>query len=208
MKKRKRVKLEFAGKTNPELAADAKAVKAKLDGDTTFDVLDPEVVALGNAILVLENADAAYATATQTVEQRLAEMNVARAILEAKISVLGSGVEHIAAGDTTIVLRSGFQPVSAPIPIGPLGPPQNVEASMSDHEGQIAVKWRRLNGARSYVVEYCLEGTTVWRQAGLSTKSSFTITGLESGKKYRVRVCGVGAAGTGPYSDEAVKMAA
>ena len=175
MKKRKRVKLEFSGKTNPELVAEAKAIKAKMDGDTTFDPLDPEIASLATAIAVLESADAAHTSVLQTVDQRLAELNVARAVVEAKISVLGSGVEHIAAGDTAIVLRSGFTPQAEATPVGPLGPPQNLDASMSDHEGEVVARWKRLNGARTYVIEVCLDGTTQWRQAGLSTKASFTI---------------------------------
>jgi hypothetical protein len=44
--------------------------------------------------------------------------------------------------------------------------------------------------------------------AGIVTKVSFTLTGLDSGKRYRVRVCAVGASGQGPWSDEALTMAA
>lgn len=208
MKKVKRVKLVVADNSNPDLVAEARAVKTKLEGDTTFDTLDAESTALGAAATALETADAAYNAAQQTADQKLAELNVARAIVEAKLSVVGSGVEHIAAGDTAIVLRSGFQPQAPRVPIGPLGPPQNLEASMADHAGQIIARWKRLKGARSYVVEYCAEGESVWKQAGLPTRSSFVITGLVSGTKYRVRVSGIGAAGQGPWSDEAVKMAA
>jgi len=207
-KKRKRVVIDLSGKSNPDLVAEARRLKTKLEGDTTFDPLDAETAALGTSATALENADAAYTAAQQLADQKLGELNVARAIVEAKISVLGSGVEHIAAGDTTIVLRSGFTPESAPAPIGPLGAPQSVEAIMSAHEGQIKVRWKALKGARTYVVEYCLEGTAVWKQACLCTRASATITGLESGKRYRVRVSGIGAAGQGPWSDEAVKMAA
>jgi hypothetical protein len=208
MKKRKRVVLDLSGFSHPELVAEARRVKTKLEGDTTFDPLDTEATALGTAATVLEGADAAAAEAQQLADQRQGELNVARAIVEAKMSVLGAGVEHIAAGDTTIVLRSGFQPQAEPILVGPLGPPQNVEAIMSDYEGRLVTRWKRLKGARTYVIEICLEGTNVWRQAGLSTRARFVIEGLESGKKYRVRVSGIGAAGQGPWSDEAVKMAA
>ena len=208
MKKIKRVKLETSSLSNPELVAETRAVKAKLDGDTTFDPLDSEATSLGLAATALEQADAAYNSAQSLADEKLAALNVARAVVEAKLSVIGSGVEHIAAGDTTVVLRSGFKPQAERAPVGDLGVPQNLEAIMADRQGELKARWQRLTGARSYVVEYCVEGESVWRQAGLSTKASFTLTGLVSGTRYRIRVSGIGAAGQGPWSDEAVKMAA
>ena len=48
---------------------------------------------------------------------------------------------------------------------------------------------------------------TNWRQSGYEgTKSSFTITGLTSVARYWFRVAAVGAAGQGPWSDQAMKM--
>jgi predicted phage tail protein len=129
-------------------------------------------------------------------------------VVEALLSVLGAGVEHIAAGDTAVVLRSGFEPQADRVPIGPLAAPQNVEAVMADQEREIRVRWRSVRGARIYVVENLLDGATEWIQSGITTKVSFNASGLQSGKKYRVRVRAVGAAGLGPWSDEAVRMAA
>jgi hypothetical protein len=43
--------------------------------------------------------------------------------------------------------------------------------------------------------------------AAVSSKSSCTITGLTSGQHYWFRVAAVGAAGQGPWSDNASQLA-
>ena len=124
------------------------------------------------------------------------------------LASLGAGVEHIAEGETTIVLASGFGVQAERVPVGPLGAPQNLRASIADTEGQVNTRWSKVHGARAYIVECAPEGGGEWKQSGVTTKVGLTLTGLGSGKKYRLRVCAVGAAGQGPWSDETAKMAA
>ncbi len=66
-----------------------------------------------------------------------------------------------------------------------------------------------MRGAKTHVVEVCPDPLSEanWKRIGLPTKSSFTASGLTSGNKYWFRVAAVGAAGQGPWSDQAMKMA-
>jgi hypothetical protein len=48
---------------------------------------------------------------------------------------------------------------------------------------------------------------TIWRHAGVSTKSKFTIEGLRSGKRYWIRVAAINTAGQSGWSDPATKIA-
>ena len=124
------------------------------------------------------------------------------------LASLGSGVEQLAGGETTIVLASGFDVLADPAPVGPLPAPQNLRVTTADIEGQVNARWSKVRGASAYIVECVPEAGGEWKQVTVITKASYTLAGLESGKKYRLRVCAVGSNGQGPWSDEAVKMAA
>ena len=63
-------------------------------------------------------------------------------------------------------------------------------------------------GAKSYIIECAPYNTPrVWQQVKITTRSSFTVTGLTPGATYVFRVKAIGSAGESDWSDEAVKMA-
>ena len=66
-----------------------------------------------------------------------------------------------------------------------------------------------VRGLQTYVIELTEDptGLTGWRNVGITKKSNHTITGLVSGRRYWVRVAAVGAAGQGPWSEVATKVA-
>jgi hypothetical protein len=208
MKKIKRVKLEVDSLSEPELLAYGRTVETKLNESTTFDTLDSKTAMLGAALGVLD-------TRIKDVSKKEAELEQAGALLDDQrelvintLASLGSGVEQIAEGDTAVVLASGFGVQAERAPVGPLGAPQNLRATTADIEGQVEARWNKVRGANAYIVECAPESGGEWKQTAVITRVNCVIPGLESGKKYRVRVCAVGATGQGPWSDEAVKMAA
>lgn len=75
-----------------------------------------------------------------------------------------------------------------------------------DHEDTIAPTWDQLRGVRSYPIDQTTDGQT-WRLAGASTKSSHIVAGFSSGVKMRFRASAIGAAGQGPWNDQASKVA-
>lgn len=208
MKRIKRVKIDLDVANVPTFIADARTIKIKMEGDSAFDTLDTKIALLNTAINTLESANNAYLLAQQTVEQKSSELADAKDTVEAILSILGAGVENVAEGETSVVLRSGFDVQAERVPVGPLTPPQNLVARMSNLEGGMDLRWRTVHGARSYIIETQVEGTTEWVHSGMTTRVSFNLAGLQSGKKYRVRVRALGASGLGPWSDEAMKMAA
>jgi hypothetical protein len=80
---------------------------------------------------------------------------------------------------------------------------------LGDFEGSVDVAVDRVRGAGSYLVQKSQTPDTPgsWQQAAISTKSSCTVTGLTSGQHYWFRVAAIGAAGQGPWSDQADKQA-
>ncbi len=208
MKKIRRVKLQVDDLSESELLTYGRNVETKLNEGTTFDPLDSKIALLGTQLGVLGTRIAKVAQQETALEQANAQLDNQRAEVINILNSLGAGVEHIAEGDTTIVLASGFDIQAERAPVGPLSAPQNLRATMADVEGTVNARWNGVHGARTYVVECAPETGGEWKQAGITTKVSLALTGLQSGRKYRVRVCAIGAAGQGPWSDEAVKMAA
>jgi hypothetical protein len=92
---------------------------------------------------------------------------------------------------------------------GQLTAAANLRATMGDLEGEIDLQWDAIYGAVSYIIE-CREynPATGWSQIKFLKQSKFTVAGLVSGKTYAFRVRALGPKGEGPWSDEAVKMAA
>ena len=208
MKKIKRIKLETDNLSDPELLIYGRKVETKLNNSTTFDTLDSKTTMLSTQLGVLD-------VRIKDFDQKEKGLETARTLLTQQreeviniLASLGAGVEQIAEGETTVVLASGFDLQAERAAVGPLVAPENLRLSIADMDGELKARWNKVRGGRSYVVEYSLEGSGAWIHAGVSTKVSFTLTGLESGKKYRIRVRAIGAAGAGPWSDEAVKMAA
>jgi hypothetical protein len=125
------------------------------------------------------------------------------------LSVLASFVEAATLGDADKIRGAGFDVRVVPGAVGLLPAPGNLVATMGDLTGTMDLMWDRVRGANSYVVQLCPDPLSEanWRQIGLPTKSSFTVASLTSGSRYWFRVAAVGAAGQGPWSDQAMKMA-
>jgi hypothetical protein len=208
MKKRKRVKQSLDKLSITDLVAHGQKVSKKLGGDTRFDSLDSDASKLDKAVADLEKLNTDYDLAVKDCSHKLLLRDNKRGEVEALLTVLGSGVEHLSEGSTEFVVASGFDVQAPRKTVGPLPAPQNLVALMADLEGQIRLRWNRVKGAKSYVIEYTPDGSNNWTHAGVTTKASFNLSGLESGKRYRIRVRAIGTAGPGPWSDEAVKMAA
>ena len=84
------------------------------------------------------------------------------------------------------------------------------DCSAGDAEGAIDLAWNAIRrGLQNFLIELTEDpaGQTGWRFAANSRKSSATLDGLTSGKRYWFRVTAEGAAGPGPASNAATKVA-
>ena len=70
-----------------------------------------------------------------------------------------------------------------------------------DSAGEGDLNWQPVRNSKNFIVEMSPDPVTAtsWVQAGLPTKSKFTVTGLTSGVKYWFRVATVGTQGPGPW---------
>ncbi len=129
--------------------------------------------------------------------------------LDSLLTLLGSYVQLKSGGDEVKIRSAGMQVKAPKSPIGPLGAPHNLTLSEGVGEGALVAAWTRVRGAVSYAVETTTDPAAKigWAHAGVATKTRHTLTGLASGKRYWCRIAAIGAAGQGPFSDPAVKVA-
>ncbi len=68
----------------------------------------------------------------------------------------------------------------------------------------VSFKWKKVDNAAKYAVEYKAEGSS-WKSAGNTSSNSKVISSLSTGKKYYFRVKAVNSIGSGAFSTSAEK---
>jgi hypothetical protein len=129
--------------------------------------------------------------------------------VDATLTRLAAYVEAAGAGDPAKLASSGFEQRAGPAPVGPLPQVESLAATAGDHDGTLDLAWDRVPGATGYEVYRSTDVTQPagWAFACSCARSSATVEGLASGTRHWFRVRAVGAAGPGPWSDPATKIA-
>jgi hypothetical protein len=118
-------------------------------------------------------------------------------------------VQSVSAGDAALIESVGMSVKAPSAPIGSLPAPQKLIASTTTAPATVVLRWKAVKGAKSYQVQTATDitGAGNWQTAASSTKGRCVVSGLTSGTKYWLRVAAIGAAGQGPWSDAAIKIA-
>lgn len=191
-------KIEFAGQ-----------VFKSMDGNPEFPDALPTTATLETDKKNLETAQDEANVARQVSQQKTLIMEEKESTLDNTLRKLGNYVENKTDGDEAKILSSGFLVRAKASPTSVTPQVLSLNLTTGDGEGELDASWNSVSAAKSYVVEVCEDPLTPtgWKPAKPATKSSATITGLTSGKKYWVRVAAVTAAGQGTFSDPATKYA-
>lgn len=204
----KKIKLGLGNLSIPDKLARAREINRALTNNPDFPTTIPPLTELTTLTDALETKyDAAQAIRQQSMRST-SEQHDAEIAFEKGYSQLTGFLESATGGDETKILSAGVQ-VKGSGPSIPKVPTQTQRLSLSrgDNDGEVDAIWDPLPGARNYVLERTTDppGTpaTKWEQAGFSSKSSTTITGLTSGVRIWLRVAGIGTDGRGPWSDPA-----
>lgn len=210
-KKAMKIKYEFDDKDDQEFLAYAKAQAEAIAGKPEYAGIDPAAAEYDAAVAQLETHMTDITTKEAELEALYAQVeDVLRPELELKLTRRGAWVLGHANGQAGFVLTALFALQDTnPAPIGPVGAPGNLRATLSIMPGGIVLRWKPVKGAKSYIIE-CREHNVPgapWQQIKISTKAKVEVMNLTPGKEYAFRVRAVGAAGEGPWSDETVKMA-
>lgn len=204
-----KVKLELQTTPIPDKLRKARQVLAQLAGNPNFPNATALSAALTTATTSLEQDYDAAIEARKVAAAKTATLSAKERAFDAAFTSLGSHVEDASGGDEAKIKSAGLDTRAEARPVGTLSAPHGLTVTVGDSDGELDVHWDRIRGAVSYTIETTEDPaqSTGWKQAGIVTRSSHTLTGLVSGHKVSVRVAAIGAAGQSPFSDPVAKVA-
>lgn len=205
-----KVKLNFRSLSVPEKVARGREIIAALTGNSDFPTPTPTLAMLTTVTDDLATAFQEQELAKQQAATKTAAKNEREDVFDRTFSQSAAYVESVA-GDNETLVRSAGMATRAPAVAtsGKASTPMSLNVTNGDADGELDLGWEPVSGAKSYVIEISLDPPTKdsWRHVGVSTKSSWTATGLNSGTRYWFRVAAVGTGGQSGWSDPATKIA-
>jgi len=204
------IKLELAKKTVEQKTALGSNHISSMAGNANYPTAtrSPTDAEFQTAQDNLVAANAAVDAAETVWKAAILSRKNVEAAWDLAITARAANCESVTPGDRALLQTTGLPLRSLPSPIGIPDAPLDLIANLGKLQGQLIVRWTRVKGATSYIVERMIHnGTGPWVQIKLLSQSKFTDTGLTPGTIYAYRVRALASAGEGPWSDETVKMA-
>ncbi|MCC7502486.1 MAG: fibronectin type III domain-containing protein [Flavobacteriales bacterium] len=190
-----------------QLVDKARYVVDRMTGNAVYPDPTPKLSDVTIARQALESAITAAMDGGRTaIAIRRARQRDLKLLLEQ----LAGYVVSLAGDNDLAILSSGFGVKRTGRPVGEVPAPVNLQASMNPLKGRVDLRWNPVRHALTYTVyvnSTAPEQEAAWKQAGVSAKASFKVTGLESGKLHWFRVSAYATAGMGPLSDMAASLA-
>jgi len=205
-----RIKLSLNRLSLSEKIAKARQIAASITGNASFPTPSPTLVLVTTAIDEAETAGAEAQQARQTAKEKTSVQNQKEDALVKIITKLAAYVESVAGDDEQIILSAGMDTRErGTVSTETATQPHALFVSAGDHDGELDLSWDKVAGAKSYVIEKSGDPPTAtgWTHSGVSTKSTFTVSGLTSGTRYWFRVAAVNTNGQSGWSDPATKIA-
>lgn len=162
--------------------------------------------ALGEIATAREALEAAITAAKDGGRTATAIRRARQRELILLLNQLGGYVSSIAEGNALAILSSGFEVKRTGSPSGEPEPTRDLQAMISPYKGRVDLRWKPVKEAIAYHVHLSRNeptDDTAWELAGVSTKASFKVTGLESARTYWFRVAAIGTTGMGPLGEVA-----
>ena len=187
----------------------ARQIVTQMTGNANFGSPVPTLGSLTAAANALESAYNAAQTAMAQARAAISVQDDAAAALDLLLMQEGNYVENASGGDRSKIESSGFAVRNlGSAPIGDLPAPSNVDVTPNENAGTVNMRWRRVRGAYSYVVQKAVDAPSLeWNTVADCTKSKVAVNTMVSGTKYWFRVAAVGAAGRSAWSDAIGKYA-
>lgn len=184
----------FTRLSDPKLISRANAILQSMTGNSNFPTPSPTLAALQTAI---DDFTAALSDAENGGNYDKAVKNQKKIVLIDVLHNLGAYVLFTASGlsDPFLAAKSsGFNVAKTASP-KLLGTVDNLQLSDGVNPGELVVTYNRIVGGRAVVCQYTDDpnlGETSWH-IEVGTSSKIVLSGLQRGKKYFVRIIGIGA---------------
>ena len=189
--KPQRINISFGRLSDANFEITSKHIYEQMNGNAYFPAPNPTVPVL---LAATTRYSTALVAARELGKNPVAEKNASRYLLAAILTQMGMGVMNTANGDVQQLISSGFELTKQPEPRH-ITNPGTVTVVNGRSSGQLQVSVKSVKNASLYVFEFTDQlptDKTVWTSIATST-SKFTLTGLQPGKQYWVRVIVVGS---------------
>jgi hypothetical protein len=201
------VKLNLDRLTREERINLARQIHTAMTGNANFPTPNPALTALDSATDALETGNGELNLLRQQAKEKTVEVDGLDTAHSQVLRDLAAYVQNTSGGDEGKILSAGMavRDPAAPVTMTAV---TGLESTPGDDSGEIDLSWNPVRGASSYEIQSSPDPITPtsWGHAGISTKSSLTLTGQPSGARCWWRVRAVGASGPGPWSDPATKI--
>ena len=134
--------------------------------------------------------------------------NQYRTELIEQLHLMANYVLYTSAGDRAKAISSGYRIAKTPSPAPEVTKAENQKLVNGANSGELKYSFEKVPGARSYMYQLTPEPLTEnsnW-SSHMGTQRKFLFAGLESGKRYWVRVAAIGIEGQTVYSDPLSSM--
>ena len=202
------IKLNFARLSVQDKLATTRRIITTMGGDARFVTPRPPLQSISQLTGELEEAENNVQAARQDAKAKTTIRNNREDDLDAAVATLVAYVTSMAGGDEELIEAAGMTVRNAPGTSTTPAQPAALSATAGDNDGTMDLSWDPVVAATSYVIEASPDPPTAtsWGHHGVSTKSTFTVTGLTSGTRLWFRVAAVNPNGQSPWSDPATKI--
>ena len=209
-------KLDFASLNAAEVPDLATLIVTSMTGAATFPAPAPALTVLTAQAKTMRDRIAARDALLQQAQTMTLQIRADRTALEASLTAEAGYVDGVVAKlpadqQAAAITSAGLEVAdSTGTPVGPMPKVEGLTATAGDTEGEVDLAWNAIRrGLQNFLIELTEDpaGLTGWRFAANSRKSTATLPGLTTGRRYWFRVTAEGAAGPGPASSPATKVA-
>ena len=193
-----KIRLNLRSLTVQDKVTKAERVIANLTNNSNFANPTPSLASITTAANELRAAASEADSVRQLGKERTSVQNAKEDAIDRLLTQAAAYVESVAGDNEQLILGAGFDvraPAVASTDVPPA--PEGFTATAGDHDGEIDLSWDPVAGAKSYVIEKSPDpaASNTWTHGGVSTRSNFTVNGLNSGSRYWFRVAAVNGNG-------------
>ena len=196
-----KVATSFGRYSDGGLAEKAQHIINSMDGNAAYPTPVPAITDIQSLV---DSYVTALANLGNTGKQGTLIKDQFRESLEELLNTLALYVQATGGSNIATLQSSGYDLQKGKGgPIGVLAKPANIKVVPGPVPGSIKFSLDTIVGANTYLYQYAetpVNGNTIW-QSVYSSKSSYVIDDLTSGKEYAFRVCGIGTDPTLVFSD-------
>ena len=207
-----KVKTGFTQESDDELAALIAKHTGQMVGNANFPTPMPSVAEFAAGTDPFVAAVKKVNDLNEQLAEAMLQRDGLRPAAEQYLMRRAAYVQSASGGSGAIILDGGFELAKphagghgrATMPLAPT----SLAVTMGSHNQALQALWHAAKGC-SWIIQLCDDplNEANFKQVGITSRSSFDITGLVSGQKYWVRIAAVKSGVQGDWSSPVVCMA-